>query len=1256
MGAGRMPSVETVTVLITDLVGSTGLESRIGPGAADELREEHFALLRSSIEPSGGRELKNTGDGLIVVFDSASQAVSCAMAMQQRFERRNRDSEKQLSIKVGISLGDATASDGDYFGVPVIEAARLCERAQGGKILAKEIVAHLGGGRAEGSFNSVGELELKGLPEAVPTVEVGWEPLGEEGPSLPLPPRLREMPPGGFVGRSRERARLTELVKDSTEGSRGLALISGEPGIGKTRLSTHTALEARGSHRAVVLYGRCDDELAIPYRPWIEALTHYVEHGPESVLRSHVERHGGELARMVPQLTSRLSEAPPPRETDPDTERYLLWGAVVGLLREASSEDPLVLVLDDLHWADKPTLLLLKRVVSEGQGLRALIIATYRESDLGRGHPLSDALADLRSEQGVERIALKGLDEQDVVEIMENAASHELDEASVGLSRELHRETDGNPFYTAELLRHLLESGGIYQQESGRWTVRGSLSELGLPESVREVLGRRVERLGEQACGMLSIAAVIGREFDVDVLFRVSEHSEEELLGLLEEAVAASVLNESASVPGRFSFAHALINHTLYEDLGTTRRARLHRRVAEALEQCLGAEPGARVSELAHHWAKATTAVDLDKAVTYARMAGERALHDLAPDEALRWFEQALELRDQSTELDLRERCEILIGLGDAQRQTGDAAYRDTLLEASGIASVLADAELTARAALANNRGIFSVIGEIDEQRIAAIEAAIELDDPPHPDRRARLLALQGQELGWSPDLERRKALVDEALALARNAQDARTQADVLHLSLYAYWSAETLELRTALVEELAERASSLADPALHFWVLDDEFHVFTERGELARAQAALEQMQVVVEELGQPTLKWVAAFDAAALQLVRGDLLAGERLAERAFEIGRQAGEPDAVFIFSVQMIYVRFYQGRGQEAIPMLEQSVTAYPTIAALKAALAALLGWLGRGGESAAILEQAVSERFAHVASVPDRSTALAFYAEAAVQTGDAAAATTLYELIEPWAEQTVYTGAAGNGHARMWLGLLAGVLGRHEQSDEHLRFACEFQEANDMPLWAARAQLGWAQALAARGETDAAEEHAARALELSREHGYGLFEQPAETAPASASQHVRPVRALAARTGRRALAAMVRGQDDETLERRFAEPRRQRALLRATARGFQPAHAEGFCGVIAYELEPFAIEPPPEAPWRWAIEVDSVDGRARLLERAPPEAAVTIHAGLAEWVRVSAGVEDPFTAMAGGRFSVEGDVLLAARLEAMFGAG
>jgi tetratricopeptide (TPR) repeat protein len=736
--------------------------------------------------------------------------------------------------------------------------------------------------------------------------------------------------------------------------------------------------------------------------------------------------------------------------------------------------------------------LLLKHLVSEGQGLRALIIATYRESDLTRGHPMSAALADLRIERGVERIALRGLDEQDIVEIMERATGHELDEASLGLSRELHRETDGNPFYTGELLRHLLEAGGIYQQDSGRWTVKGALAELGLPESVREVLGRRVERLGEEAHEALAIAAVIGREFDVDLLLRVSERSEDRLVELLEEAVAASVLIESASVPGRFSFAHALINHTLYEDLGVTRRAYLHRRIAEALEQLLGAEPGARVSELALHWAKATTAVDLDKAVTYARMAGERALAELAPDEALRWFNQALELRGEEPDADTREHCELLVGLGQAQRQTGEPAFRETLLEASRIASVLADAELAARAALANNRGIFSVIGEVDRERLQAIQRAIELDDPPSPARRARLLALEAQELGWDPDFARRQALADQAISVARGAGETRTLAEVLRSAFFACWSAETLELRAALASQLSDCARTVGDPALQVWADYVEFQVFTERGEFALAEDALERVRLLAEELGQPTLKWFATWLTAGWVALRGDLVTGERLAERAFEIGQELGEPDAAFIHAAQLAYTRTYQGRAQEIVDLIEQSARTYPAAPEWRAVMTSALAGLGRRAEAKDLLKQAAADRFAHIPPGPAHLTALVLYADAAAQMGDSAAASILYELIEPCANQIVWNAAVGLGHTRMWLGLLDAVMGDYDRANHHLEFACAFQEANGLLTLAARAHLRWASVLADRGESQLAQKQAARALELSLDHGYGAF--------------------------------------------------------------------------------------------------------------------------------------------------------------------
>jgi class 3 adenylate cyclase len=1088
-----MNSVETVTILITDLVGSTGLESRIGPGAADELRDEHFALLRGAIDEAGGRETKNTGDGLIAAFDSASQAVSCAVSVQQRFERRNRKSDEQLLIKVGLSLGDATAAaDGDYFGMPVIEAARLCDRASGGQILAKEIVAHLAGGRADHAFKAVGDLELKGIPEALATVEVAWEPLGEEAPSLPLPPRLQEMPPGGFVGRAAERERLTELIEEASDGNRRVALISGEPGIGKTRLATHTALEAR-AQGSFVLYGRCDEELGIPYGPWVEALTHYVEHGPEAMLRAHVERHGGELARLVPALRNRLDDVPPPTQADPDTERYLLLGAVLGLLREASADEPLVLVLDDLHWADKPTLLLLKHVVSQGQGARALIVATYRESDLARGHPLTDALADLHREQGVERIALKGLAEPDIAEVIERAAGHELDEAGFELSRQLFRETDGNPFYTGELLRHLLESGGVYQREDGRWTVRGVLSDLGLPQSVREVLGRRIERLGEDAHRALSVAAVIGREFDADLLLAVGDHSEDELLELLEESVAASVLVESSNVPGRFSFAHALISHSLYEDLGTTRRARLHRLIADALEELLGPEPGSRISELAHHWAKATTAVDLPKAISYARLAGDRALGELAPDEALRWFSQALEFQAQQSAVDQAQRCDLLIGMGEAQRQVGEPAFRETLLEAARIAADLGDADRAAAAALANNRGQVSVFGEIDQDRLRALESALELDRFANPARCARLISLQTMELAYEPDHEHRRALADEALALARDVGDPRILAHVLRDHFVAYWAPDSLELRRGYLRELEEASVETGDPGLRAWAAYCQTTVYAESCELQQAHRAAQRLKAIADELGQPTLRWLAAVTAAGLALVRGDLADCERLATEALQIGSDAGEPDAYMVFGAHIAPIRTYEGHAEEIVELTKQAHEANPGISGWRAGLPMTYCWLGRTAEAVPLVEEAAKDGFAHIPYDQARATTLALYADAASQAAVKPAAATLYDLMEPTADQMVWNGASTYGHFRTYLGMLAATLGWQERADEHFARACQVQEREGMLLWAAHAHLGWAEALAARGEAERARTEAARALELSREHGYGAIE-------------------------------------------------------------------------------------------------------------------------------------------------------------------
>jgi len=653
-------SVELASILISDLVGSTGLEARVGPVRADELRRDHFGLLREAIDTCEGREVKNTGDGLMVAFTSSSSAVECSVRMQRLIERHNRSTDEQLHVRIGIAAGEATVEGDDYFGMPSIEAARLCDAAPSDGILASS-AAKLMASRHEGvSFDSVGMLELKGLPEPMEAFAVSWEPLDPEDVvrGATLPPILRSVPPVAYVGRMAEKERLTAVSREVRKGRRRIVFVSGEPGVGKTRLAARTALEAH-SDGFTICWGAAAEDLGAPYGPWIQAISHYVEHAPDEVLTAHVERHRGELARLLRRgsLAKRVADVPEPQQADPETERYLLFEAVAGLVQAASDHGPVLLVLDDLHWADTQTLSLLKHVAASTADSALLVLAIYRESDLDRGHPLCDALAHLHRLDGVERRTLQGLGVDEVAEVVAAVAGLEMNAVGVELTREVARETDGNPFFVGEILRHLTESGAISQGPDGQWELRSSIADLGLPHGLREVVCRRVERLGADVQQVLTVAAVVGRAFDVELLELIVEQDEEQLLDALDRALHASVLVESPQRAGRFNFAHALINHALYDAIGATRRSRLHRRVAEALERLCSNDAGARLVDafledtagsaggsaalLAYH---SREAGDAKRAVDYLVQAADSAELAGARSEALALFNQAVEL------------------------------------------------------------------------------------------------------------------------------------------------------------------------------------------------------------------------------------------------------------------------------------------------------------------------------------------------------------------------------------------------------------------------------------------------------------------------------------------------------------------------------------------------------------------------------------------------------------------------------------
>jgi class 3 adenylate cyclase len=1048
---------QMVAVLMTDLVGSTAMADRVGPETAEELRAEHFALLRGALERTGGSEVKNLGDGLMVVFDSAVQSLACAVAMQQAIEVRNRRAEEQLGVRIGVSLGEAAAEDGDYFGEPVVEAARLCARAEAGQIILNSLVRQLAGSRDGHSFKSLGGLELKGVSEPVEASELQWEPATAPG-AIALPERLRELPATAYVGRVPERERMAELWEQAREGSMRVALISGEAGVGKTRLSAHLALQAHGEG-ATVLFGRCDEDLGVPYQPWVQALAHLVNEAPQPVLDAHVERFGGDLARIVPALGNRVPELPPPRQSDPETERYLMYAAVAGLLEGASEQEPLLVMLDDLHWADSPTLSLLRHVVASGSSMRVMVIGTYRDSDLSREHQLTAVLADLRREQGVQRLKLTGLGVDDVVALMEAAAGQEMDEVGLTLAAEITRETAGNPFFAGELLRHLTESGAIVKGDGGRWRLAGDLSDLGLPESVREVVGRRVERLGADARTALSVAAVIGREFDLELLIAVVDVPEERLLDLLEEAVAASLLQEKKSHVGRFAFTHGLVEHTLYEDLAATRRARLHKRVGEALEAQCGEDPGERLGELAGHWAAAVVSADTAKAIHYARRAAERALQQLAPDEAVRWYRKALELFEQAADGQAYERCELLIGLGDALRQTGNPEHRQVLLEAAALAQELGDSERLCRAVLANSRGWFSQAGVVDSARVEALDAAaraLPRDDP----RRARVLALLACELHQTRELERCRHLAAEAIEIARADGDPTTLAYALGGAALAINTPDTLLERKRLSEEIIEVAQRSDDPLLLWAAAGKQWEIGMETGDRAQAESGIATARSFAVSVPEPAIGYARLMAESCWACTQGELQAAEQWAIQMLEAGTASGQPDAATIFGAHIFNVRYHQGRLVELVEQLVRS----------RWRPAASLALIESGREDDA-RELAHAEDFQRGRWDWMWAMTMFYWADACSRLGLADRAEELYQLFRPFSGQIAITGAYVAGSYDWALGTLARTLERHDESERHFAAAAEIEERLGAPLFLARTHAGWAQTVLARGRTE-----------------------------------------------------------------------------------------------------------------------------------------------------------------------------------------
>jgi hypothetical protein len=695
-----------------------------------------------------------------------------------------------------------------------------------------------------------------------------------------------------------------------------------------------------------------------------------------------------------------------------------------------------------------------------------------------------------------------GLDSSGVAALMEQAAGHALTDDDLALARAIYEETEGNPFFAREVLRHLAETGAIDRRE-GRWGTRLPLEELGIPEGIREVVGRRVARLSEQANRTLRVAAVIGPEFELPVLQKAEGVDDEDLVSALEEATQARLVVEIPRPAAHYRFAHTLVRDTLYEGLSAGRRLTLHRRVAAAIEAVHGGALDDHLPALAHHWARASApAAETARAVHYAARAGDRALAQLAHDEAAAYYRSALELLDAAEgPPDQARRLELLLALGEAQRRAGDSDHRETLFAAARLARDQGDTDTLAQAALANSRVVlYSVVGGVDHERIAVLEEALAATaDAADSPTRARLLATLALELTWS-GRQRRLELSDEALNLARRLGDPATLAQVLLARYYASAAPDTQAERLTNTAELLALADQLGDDAARSRALALRFRVAMESANITEADRCLEANQRLAVEVGQPTLLWFLGLQRAGRSLLAGRLEEAERLARDTLELGQSTGQPEALSFFVWQQAVVRFEQGRLEEVLDPILQAASDYPGVSTAQSGVALAYAELDRTDDAREAFEELAVSEFAHLPVDSIWLRCLTDCAAVCAYLGDAARAAALYRLLAPYPDQLpVFVVGTASGSVLHYLGLLATTIGRFDDAEARFAAAAATHERIQAPTWLTRTRLEWARMLLVRrqpSDAERARELIGQALATARELGLGNVERQA----------------------------------------------------------------------------------------------------------------------------------------------------------------
>ncbi|MBM4258384.1 MAG: hypothetical protein FJ147_21110 [Deltaproteobacteria bacterium] len=895
------------------------------------------------------------------------------------------------------------------------------------------------------------------------------------GPSSLDTANVLGTPADVFVGRAREMEWLQSCFHEATAGNGRIALLVGEAGIGKTRVANEFATYAR-SRNASVLIGQCSEsEGTPPFWPWVQIVRATL---PPHQRTSSASAHGGERAteivRILPELHKHFP--PHPAEVHPFSEdaRGPFFDSFTEMLTQSAMARPVVLILDDLQWADASSLLLLQWVARALPRVPVFLLGTYREAGIEADHPLSATLAELARVPHSQRIPLAGLSQSDVSALVEAYVGTPLARSGVTA---VYQQTEGNPFFIHEMVQTLLEDGTFTEQTDV------VLTPLPLPQRVREVLRVQFRRLSKNCMRSLTLASVIGREFHLKVLQMLLRQATPPLAlsalrHTLDEAIVAGVLDTVPHHLGLFRFSHPLMRETFYESLPPVQRRHVHGQVGAIIEHQVRADTTPHLAALAHHFlAAAHVGTQVRKAIAYAQQAGERAMAVYAYEAAVNYYQQALQAVDlQSRHTMLRG--ELLLAMGEAQQRAGEPERARVTLQQAALQArqqysrnPRAAASLLARVAIGMPSGFTgTAAGSVDPAVVSLLQDALKLLPQRAIALRAQVLARLAIELYWAQDHDQRHALSAQAVTLARRGKDAAILVRALHARYIALWGPEYLDDRLAVTAELVSIAEATGDRELIVRSLVWRIVDLLEVGDIDQVDRELIRYTTHAEVLRQPLYLWFLGLWRALRAGLVGHLSEAEQLAQQAYAIGQRVRPTDAQQCLIAQILSFRNGRERIDLEAPTLDlaQQFTAIP---AWRCVLTVLYADRGRVEDARRELDFLAQNEFAVIPKNTDWLIALGMLADACATLGDQPHAAALYQLLLPYAGRCIVVGpgAVQQGSVARSLGLLAATLGQWDAAQAHFAAALQMNtHLGARPLVAltqceyARMLLDWGQ--------------------------------------------------------------------------------------------------------------------------------------------------------------------------------------------------